>query len=131
MHLKRKTVCFAGAGALVAALGGLAGLSAEEAVAAAGAAPAVAAPAPAAAVAAPAGQRAAVTVHPDIEHVGRMENQPPTTAYCEKAFAVACYEPGQLEQAYNLWPLYRQGVSGQGSTIVIVDAFGRSEEHTS
>src|SRR5579863_2306134 len=119
MHLKRKTVCFAGAGALVAALGGLAGLSAEEAVAAAGAAPAVAAAA---------GQWAAVTVHPDIEHVGRMENQPPTTAYCEKAFAVACYEPGQLEQAYNLWPLYRQGVSGQGTTIVIVDAFGRSEE---
>ena len=29
MHLKRKTVCFAGAGALVAALGGLASLSAE------------------------------------------------------------------------------------------------------
>ena len=115
MHLKRKTVCFAGTGALVAALGGLAGLSAQGAVAAAGAAPAAAVPA---------GQRAAVTVHPDIEHVGHMEKQPPTTADCEKDFAVACYEPGQLEQAYNLWPLYRQGVSGQGSTIVIVDAFG-------
>ena len=53
-----------------------------------------------------------------------MEKQPPTTADCEKAFTVACYEPGQLEQAYNLWPLYQQGVSGQGTTIVIVDSFG-------
>ena len=130
MHLKRKTVCFAGTGALVAALGGLASLSAEGAVAAAGAAPAVASPAVAApAVASPvvaafAGQRAAVTVHPDIAHLGRVEKQPPTTADCEKAFTVACYEPGQLEQAYNLWPLYQQGVSGQGTTIVIVDSFG-------
>ena len=111
MHLKRKTVCVAGTGALVAALGGLASLSAQGA----GATPAAAAPA---------AQRAAVTIRPDIEHVGRMEKQPPTTASCEKSFKVACYEPGQLEQAYNLWPLYRQGVSGQGSTIVIVDPFG-------
>ena len=113
MHLKRKTVCFAGTGALAAALGGLAGLSTG------GAATAQSAERPAAAV-----QRAAVTVHPGIEHIGRMQKQPPTTADCEAAFKVACYEPGQLEQAYNLWPLYRQGVSGQGSTIVIVDAFG-------
>ena len=118
-------MCFAGAGALVAALGGLASLSAEGAVAAAGAAPAVAAPAVASpVVAAFAGQRAAVTVDPDIAHLGRVEKQPPTTADCEKAFTVACYEPGQLEQAYNLWPLYQQGVSGQGTTIVIVDSFG-------
>ncbi len=116
MHLKRKTVCFAGTGALAAALGGLAGLSAG------GAVTALSAEGPARP--APAVPRAAVTVHPGIEHIGRMEKQPPTTASCEAAFKVACYEPGQLEQAYNLWPLYRQGVSGQGSTIVIVDAFG-------
>jgi subtilase family serine protease len=110
MRLKRKSVLAVGTGALVAALGGLASLSA----------PGAAAAAPAAAAA----QRAAVLVHPEIRHVGRVEKQPPTTADCEAAFGVACYEPGQLEQAYNLWPLYRQGVSGQGSTIVIVDAFG-------
>ena len=75
-------------------------------------------------MAAPAVQRATVMVHPEIQHVGRVEKQPPTTADCQAAFEVACYEPGQVEQAYNLWPLYNHGVSGQGSTIAIVDAFG-------
>jgi subtilase family serine protease len=122
MHLKRKAARVAGTGALVAALGGLAGLSAQGA---AGAAPAAqGAPHAPGAAAGPAAQRAWVTIHPDVEHVGHMEKKPPTTAECEAAFKVACYQPGQLEQAYNLWPLYRQGVSGQGSTIVIVDAFG-------
>jgi subtilase family serine protease len=114
MHLKRKTVCVAGTGALVAALGGLASLSAQGT--------ATAAPAPAPAVTA--AQRAAVMVHPEIKHVGQVAQQPPTTADCEAAFHVACYEPGQVEQAYNLWPLYHSGMSGQGSTIVIVDSFG-------
>ena len=130
MHLKRKTACVAGAGALVAALGGLASLSAQGAAAvptagrvdvtAQEAAPA----ARGGAVRWAAARGAVVRVHPDIRHVGDVEKQPPTTAGCEAAFAVACFEPGQVEQAYNLWPLYRQGVGGQGSTIVIVDAFG-------
>ena len=110
MRLKRKAVFAASMGALVTALGGLDSLSAQEAVAAMPAAPAA--------------QRATVLVHPEIKHVGRAEKQPPTTVDCEAAFHVACYEPGQVEQAYNLWPLYSKGVSGQGSTIVIVDSFG-------
>jgi subtilase family serine protease len=110
MRLTRKTVLAASMGALVTATGGLASLSAQGAAAAA--------------PGAPAGQRAAVVVHPGIMHVGRAENLPPTTADCEAAFHVACYEPAQVEQAYNLGPLYRNGVSGQGSTIVIVDSFG-------
>ena len=113
MRLKRNTVFAASAGALVAALGGLASLSAQGAATAAPAAPA-----------ATAAQRAMVMVHPEIQHVGRVEKQPPTTADCEAGFHVACYQPGQVEQAYNLWPLYQDGVSGQGSTIVIVDSFG-------
>jgi hypothetical protein len=115
MRLKRKTAYAASTGALIAALGGLASLSAQGT---ATATPATAATAAAAA------QRAAVMVHPEIKHVGQVAKQPPTTADCEAAFQVACYEPGQLEQAYNLWPLYNSGVSGQGSTIVIVDSFG-------
>jgi subtilase family serine protease len=114
MRLKRRTVFAASAGALAATLvAGLAGLASPSTRGAATAAPA-----------APAVQRATVMVHPDIQHVGRVERQPPTTAYCEAGFHVACYEPGQIEQAYNLWPLYSHGISGQGSTIVIVDAFG-------
>jgi subtilase family serine protease len=50
--------------------------------------------------------------------------QPPTTAQCESAFEVACYEPGQIEQAYNLPALYAKGINGKGATIVIVDSFG-------
>src|SRR5215475_646479 len=32
--------------------------------------------------------------------------------------------PAQLRTAYDLWPLYGQGVDGSGQTIVIVDPFG-------
>ena len=130
MRLKWKPACVGGTGALVAALGGLGGTSAQGAAVAAPVAAAIqravpTAPAVQRAVpTAPAIQRAAVTVHPDIRHVGHVEKQPPTTAECEAAFTVACYEPSQIEQAYNLWPLYRTGVGGQGTTIVIVDSWG-------
>jgi subtilase family serine protease len=50
--------------------------------------------------------------------------QPPTTAECESDFGIACYQPFQLQRAYNLAPLFSQGIEGQGQTIVIVDAFG-------
>src|SRR5580658_6494401 len=49
---------------------------------------------------------------------------PPTTADCEAMFGIACYQPAQLQQAYDLHPLYNQGLTGAGSTIVIVDPFG-------
>jgi subtilase family serine protease len=51
-------------------------------------------------------------------------NQPPTTAQCETAIGIACYNPAQFEQAYNLNPLYHAGLDGAGKTIVIVDSFG-------
>ena len=28
---------------------------------------------------------------------------------CERAFRIACYTPGQLRQAYDVWPLYERG----------------------
>ena len=51
-------------------------------------------------------------------------SQPPTTADCEGAFDIACYSPNQFEQAYNMNPLYRAGLTGAGRTIVLVDSFG-------
>ena len=51
-------------------------------------------------------------------------SSPPTTAYCEAHFGVACYQVFQLQRAYNLSPLFSKGIEGQGETIVIVDAFG-------
>jgi subtilase family serine protease len=49
---------------------------------------------------------------------------PPTTADCQTAFGISCYAPGQLQTAYDLKPLYAQGLTGKGRTIVIVDSFG-------
>ena len=104
MRLGSKAALAIGSGALTAALGGLAGLST-----------------PAAGLAA---QQATVIIQPGVLHAGRVETQPPTTAQCEQSYQVACYEPSQIRQAYNLPVLYRRGVDGAGATIVIVDSFG-------
>src|SRR5579859_7046627 len=108
MRLRGKAAIAVGAAALTAALGGAAGLSVPVTAAAT----------------VTTGAQAAVTIHPDIAHVGHGSSQPPTTADCEAAFQVACYEPGQVQQAYNLPMLYDTGVTGKGATIVTVDSFG-------
>jgi subtilase family serine protease len=59
-----------------------------------------------------------------VQRVGRAQTNPPTTADCEKAYKVACYQPTQIRQAYDLPSLYARGVTGRGRTIVIVDSFG-------
>jgi subtilase family serine protease len=70
---------------------------------------------------------AAVEVEPlAIGHIiaaGEMA-QPPTTAECETDYGIACYQPFQLQRAYDLAPLFNKGIDGKGETIVIVDAFG-------
>jgi subtilase family serine protease len=66
-----------------------------------------------------------VTVRPGVTHIGRTDKQgPPTTGYCETNYKIACYQPGQVRQAYDLPALYGKGVTGKGATIVIVDSFG-------
>jgi subtilase family serine protease len=67
---------------------------------------------------------AGVIVRPGVVHIGRARAVPPTTADCEKAYKVACYEPAQIRQAYGLPALYAIDVNGRGATIVIVDSFG-------
>jgi subtilase family serine protease len=49
---------------------------------------------------------------------------PPDTAYCQVNLGISCYQPAQYQQAYNLKPLFDQGLNGAGRTIVLVDAFG-------
>src|SRR5438045_745418 len=49
---------------------------------------------------------------------------PPSTADCQALLHINCYSPPQFQQAYNLGPLYRDGFTGRGRTIVIVDSFG-------
>ena len=70
------------------------------------------------------GALADVAVRPGVQRAGRVQANPPTTADCEKAYKVACYQPAQIQQAYNLPSLYARGVTGRGRTIVIVDSFG-------
>jgi subtilase family serine protease len=66
-----------------------------------------------------------VTIRPDAVHaVPAALPVPPTTAFCEQHFHIACYQPGQLQRGYNLRRLYRAGITGRGQTIIIVDSFG-------
>jgi subtilase family serine protease len=65
-----------------------------------------------------------ILISPDVMHVHGAMQAPPSTAFCEKHFKVACYTAGQIEQAYNLPALYARGVTGRGQTIVIVDSYG-------
>ena len=72
-----------------------------------------------------AGSASAVPMHILVPHPFA---QPPTTAECEAqppiGVGIACYNPAQFEQAYDLNPLYHEGLDGAGKTIVLVDSFG-------
>ena len=66
-----------------------------------------------------------VSIRPDVLHaVASARSEPPTTRFCERHYHIACYLPRQIQRAYNLPALYRQGITGRGQTIVIVDSFG-------
>ncbi len=65
-----------------------------------------------------------VLISPDAHHAAGGLGVPPTTAYCERHYRIACYQPGQIERAYGLPALYREGINGRGQTIVIVDSYG-------
>ena len=110
--------------ARIAALAAGAGAVAAAVIAAlAPAAPA--ASASGAASVAPAGGLPRLVMKPGIVRLAVTSQQgPSTTAQCEQAYGIACYQPGQLRAAYNLPALYAKGVTGKGVTIVIVDSFG-------
>ncbi len=65
-----------------------------------------------------------VSIRPAFVHVLGAQPLPPTTAFCERKFKIACYLPRQLERVYRLPALLRRGIDGRGQTIVIVDSFG-------
>ncbi len=72
----------------------------------------------------PAAAGPAVVIRPGLVHVLGAGAVPPSTAFCERRYGIACYRPRQIQQAYDLPALYRQGITGRGSTIVIVDSYG-------
>jgi subtilase family serine protease len=49
---------------------------------------------------------------------------PLTTAKCLATIKLRCYSPLQYRVAYDLSPLYRENITGQGQTIMIIDSFG-------
>ncbi len=70
-----------------------------------------------------------VRIYPGVTHIppkgpAATTSGPPTTAQCEAQFQVACYQPSQIQDAYNLAPLFAKGVDGKGETIIIVDSYG-------
>jgi subtilase family serine protease len=50
-------------------------------------------------------------------------DQPPDSTDCQPQDQVNCYTPAQMQQAYDLLPLYAKGDTGKGRKIVIVDAY--------
>ena len=69
--------------------------------------------------------QASVIITPGVRHLQREPRQgPSTTAECEQSLRIACYNPAQIQQAYNLPGLYSRGITGKGATIVIVDPYG-------
>jgi subtilase family serine protease len=58
----------------------------------------------------------------DLRHERRQG--PSSTAQCQQTLQISCYNPAQIQQAYNLPSLYAKGVNGKGATIVIVDPYG-------
>jgi subtilase family serine protease len=72
----------------------------------------------------PAAAAANISISPLLHTRFGSATQPLTQAECEAAFTVPCYEPGQLQTAYNEQPLFDRGITGKGQTIVLVDSFG-------
>ena len=75
-------------------------------------------------VSAPATAAASVAISPMLLKHPSASKQPLSPQQCVAEWTEPCYEPSQIQAAYNLAPLYRQGITGKGQTIVIVDSFG-------
>ena len=48
----------------------------------------------------------------------------PSNQDCVLQFSEPCYQPAQLQAAYDEQPLFNRGITGKGQTIVIVDSLG-------
>jgi subtilase family serine protease len=73
---------------------------------------------------APAAAAANIAIGPMLHSRFMSASQPPTQQQCQAAFGGPCYNPAQIQTAYNTPPLYSRGITGAGQTIVLVDSFG-------
>jgi len=110
MHKARIAALIAGAGALAAA-------------AVAAAAPAV--PAASVSRAAPPHVAPWLKVKPGAIRMSMTFRQgPPTTRQCHDNLGIECFTPNQIRAEYHTPALYAHGITGKGTTILIVDSFG-------
>ncbi len=73
---------------------------------------------------APAVAAASVVIKPMLFSQYASKLQPPTQTQCQGFFGAPCYQPSQIQAAYDEQPLLTSGITGAGETIVIVDPFG-------
>ena len=68
---------------------------------------------------------AAAVLHPAVAeyHLVGSGTTPPAEAACN-AIGTRCFGPAAIRNAYDLGPLYAQGLDGRGITIAIVDSYG-------
>ena len=59
-----------------------------------------------------------------VINTGHQFPAPLATTDCQASLGISCYTPLQYRTAYDVYPLYRYGITGTGQTIVIVDSFG-------
>jgi subtilase family serine protease len=71
-----------------------------------------------------AGTAANVVIKPMIINKFISADQPISEQQCQQDWTVSCYQPSQIQAAYNELPLLNSGINGAGETIVLVDAFG-------
>jgi subtilase family serine protease len=73
----------------------------------------------------PTAPSAGLVLHPGVRELGFVAStQPPSELYCATNYGILCYGAPQVEFAYNEQPLFREGLTGRGETIVIVDCLG-------
>ncbi len=71
-----------------------------------------------------AGFAATAAAHPDNHMLPARFASQPTIAQCQQTMGINCYNAFELERAYGTLGSYARGVTGKGTTIVIVDSFG-------
>ena len=67
---------------------------------------------------------AGVAIQPMLVTRFASATQAPDSDQCVQQFTEPCYQPAQLQAAYDVQPLFNRGITGRGQTIVIVDSFG-------
>ena len=60
----------------------------------------------------------------NVRYAQMKSSQPPTYQQCLATFGVPCYGPQQIRNAYNVTPLLKDGYTGKGQSIVIIDSYG-------